>query len=48
MNRFISNINVGVIITFNGYARSFDIDATEPALAFNARIGQVLSNRKID
>ena len=48
MNRFISNIIVGIIITFIGHARVFDIDAAESVLAFNAFIGQVLSNRKID
>jgi hypothetical protein len=48
MNRFISNIIAGERITFIGHARSLDIDAAELVVAFNAFIGQVLSNRKID
>ena len=48
MNRFISNIIVGMILTFNGHARLFDIAAAESVLAFNAFLGQVLSNRKKD
>jgi hypothetical protein len=37
-----------IVAVFNGHARLFDIDAAESVLAFNAFIGQVLSNRKID